>query len=84
MMVRMVRRITGLRDGIPWPAVGGLIDLPDWEAEAVVGNGDARHAQLTGPSDLHGDAGGVAVTPAGETVVSPAGEPPKPHRRKAS
>ena len=79
----MVRQITGLRDGIPWPAAGGEIDLPDWEADALIGNGDARPVQAAGPSDVHGDPGGVAVTAAGEAVSSPAAEPPKPRRRKA-
>lgn len=67
----MLRQITGLRDGVAWPAVGGEIDLPDWEAEALVGNRDAVLAAAA--SDDGGDAGGVVAEPAGETVSSPAG-----------
>lgn len=83
MKVRMVRQITGLRDGLRWPAAGGEVDLPDWEAQALVGNGDAKPAVGGGSSDGHGDPGGVAVTAAGGTVSSPAADPPKQRRRKA-
>lgn len=32
MKVRLKTEVTGLRDGVPWPKVGGVIDLPDDEA----------------------------------------------------
>lgn len=81
MIVRMVRQITGLRDGLRWPAAGGEIDLPDWEAKALVGNGDAKSAVGGGPSDDHGDSGGVAVTPSGEASTSSEGSPQRTRTR---
>ena len=83
MKVRMVRQITGLRDGIPWPAAGGEIDLPDWEAEALIGNGDAKPVNAGGPSDDHGDPGGVAVMPSDEAVPSSEGTPQRTRKRKS-
>lgn len=41
----MKAHITGVRDGQPWPLAGGVIDLPDAEAEALVGAGLARPAE---------------------------------------
>lgn len=32
MIVRLVQEMSGLRDGVPWPARGELVDLPDEEA----------------------------------------------------
>lgn len=72
----MVRRIGGLRDGSPWPAIGDEIDLPDWEAENLISTGDVRLV----PSGVIDDAGGAVDQPAGERVSSPAGD--RPHRRR--
>jgi len=36
MKVRMVARITGLRNGVEWPAPGEEMDLPDNEAETML------------------------------------------------
>lgn len=38
MLVKMRREISGLRDGQPWPPVGGTIELPDDEAVGLVAN----------------------------------------------
>jgi len=40
--VEMVVLISGTRDGVDWPAVGGLIDVPAQEAAELVANGFAR------------------------------------------
>lgn len=76
--VRMARQITGLRDGVPWPGIGEEIDLPQWEAENLLSNGDCR---LVPSGDLD-DAGGAVDPPAGERVSSPAGNRPSRRRRK--
>ena len=38
MRVTMIGQISGSRDGVPWPPVGGQIDLPDTEAIALIDN----------------------------------------------
>ena len=42
MLVRMLERILGTRDGKPWPPRGGVIDLPDNEAMALFAHGYAQ------------------------------------------
>ncbi len=42
MLVKMRTEISGLRDGIPWPLVGGTIDLPRDEALAMLENGSVE------------------------------------------
>lgn len=41
MRVRMTKHITGYRNGVEWPEVGGVIDVPDHEARDLIGNGYA-------------------------------------------
>jgi hypothetical protein len=38
----MATNITGVRDDSEWPRIGGVIDLPDGEAEDLIRNGYAR------------------------------------------
>ncbi len=38
MLVKMRGPVSGLRDGRPWPPVGGTIELPDDEAATLVRN----------------------------------------------
>jgi hypothetical protein len=38
MLVTMIGEISGSRDGVPWPPVGGVVDLPDDEAIRLVEN----------------------------------------------
>jgi hypothetical protein len=35
-------QITGTRDGVRWPAPGGVVDLPDHEAARLCANGRAE------------------------------------------
>ena len=42
MLVRMIQRISGLRNGKPWPPVGGVIELPESEALALAAHGYAQ------------------------------------------
>ncbi len=41
MLVKMRAEVSGLRDGKPWPPIGGTIDLPDAEAVHMCANGSA-------------------------------------------
>ncbi|WP_060952398.1 DUF7302 family protein [Streptomyces hygroscopicus] len=45
MKVRMKATISGTRDGQPWPARGGVLDLPAEEAEHLIAAGLAEDAK---------------------------------------
>lgn len=40
--IKMLANISGTRDGVEWPALGGTIDLPTDEADALVAAGLGR------------------------------------------
>jgi hypothetical protein len=40
--VKMLMKISGERNGVEWPDVGGTIDVPKDEAESLVSNGYAE------------------------------------------
>lgn len=42
MKVQIIARISGLRNGVDWPAPGEYITLPDSEAKDMIGAGIAR------------------------------------------
>ena len=42
MQVKMLANISGTSDGVEWPELGGTIDLPADEAEALVAAGLGR------------------------------------------
>jgi len=82
VLVRMLVKIGGTRDGAEWPNVGGTIDLPEPEAASLVANRYARHAEevpVAGPADEQ-DAPDpdAADQPAGP----PADQAPPATRRK--
>ena len=39
MHVEMRARITGTRNGVDWPPVGGVVDLPEVEARDLIAGG---------------------------------------------
>jgi hypothetical protein len=41
MKVRLIYRLDGTRNGQPWPAIGGEIDLPASEAVNLISHGYA-------------------------------------------
>jgi hypothetical protein len=41
MKVRLIYRLDGTRNGQPWPAIGGEIDLPTSEAINLINHGYA-------------------------------------------
>lgn len=42
MLVKMRAEISGVRDGQPWPPVGGTVEIPDDEAMLMLRNGTAE------------------------------------------
>lgn len=71
MKVRMLVGITGTRDGVDWPPIGGVLDLPDGEAADYIAAGLCMKAEADAPE--------AATAPAPETATAP-----KPRARKAT
>lgn len=67
MLVRMRVHITGYRDGEPWPAVGGTIDVPDGEAADLVAN---QYAEPVGGNDAGSPAATIEATDDGPTPTA--------------
>lgn len=44
MKIKMIHEISGLVDGVPWPARGGVIDVNDDEARRLIDLGAAEVA----------------------------------------
>jgi hypothetical protein len=66
MRVRMLRHISGARNGVEWPPAGGEVDLPDHEAEGLVANGYAEPADEEAHDETPAeDTGGSAADPPG-------------------
>lgn len=61
MRVQMNTKIGGFRDGVEWPAAGGVIDVPAHEAADLIANGYAKieedtDGEQTDPADLKDQA----------------------------
>lgn len=94
MRVRLIQSLTGYRDGIAWPEAGQEIELPDWEAENLIGVGYAT-AVAGGDVETPEDGGEIVDTSGGDVdeagsepgAAAPAGSDPAPEpkrtRRKA-
>lgn len=91
MKVRMRKHIGGYRDGVEWPEVGDVIDVPDDEAAHLIAAGYADeheepHAdESAAPADpdpaTHGGSGAPEPAdpdPTGDTGAAPAGHPVEP------
>lgn len=63
MRVKMLVPITGTRNGVDWPPIGGEVDLPEVEARHLVDGGLAVE---------------VAVAPAPEKAAAPKARAAKP------
>ena len=72
--VRMLRTLSGFRDGVEWPPVGGTLDVPDSEADDLERLGVAERVNVK--STIAPEAA-VAVEP--ETAAAP-----KPRRTRKS
>lgn len=57
MRVRMVQQVSGTRDGASWPAPGTEVDLPDFEARALISGGAAVGTEDQGRTVLVPPAG---------------------------
>jgi hypothetical protein len=69
----MRMKISGARNGAPWPAPGGVVDLPTAEAQKLVSAGMAVPARVE-----------TSAVPAAEVSAPPEPEtatPPAPKRR---
>ncbi len=42
MRVKMLHEISGTRDGVDWPPIGGEVDLPDEEGAELCAMGSAE------------------------------------------
>ncbi len=62
MEIVMRGRISGARDGVDWPDVGGSIDVPAAEAHDLVAMGLAAYADDDAPLE-------AAVAPKAETAA---------------
>lgn len=54
MIVTMIRKVSGTRDGVDWPEPGENIDVPDEEAASLIGNGLAKEAEPAEPATRKG------------------------------
>lgn len=76
MRVRIAHSITGYRDGVAWPEVGQEIELPDWEAENLIGVGYVT-AVAGDEIETPEDGASIAVALGGAAAAgSDAGDPP--------
>ena len=48
--VKMVQRVSGTRDGVAWPDVGGVLEVSAEEAEGLVAAGVAEAVESSKPS----------------------------------
>ena len=54
MIVTMIRKVSGTRDGADWPEPGETIDVPDEEAASLISNGLAKEAEPAEPAPRKG------------------------------
>lgn len=73
--VRIIRKISGFRDGVEWPDPGGLLTVSDAEADDLEAIGIAE--RVSAKSTITPES---AAAPAPETAAAPA---PKPRARKS-
>ena len=52
--VKMTVQISGTRDGVDWPKPGGVVEVPQSEADDLVTAGMAEHCDA--PCDPRGEA----------------------------
>ena len=83
MRVSMLTPISGTRNGVAWPPVGGVTNLPAEEAADMIANGYAEPAEPAGPATETADADPVGeVTDA--APAKPARKPRKAPAKKAT
>lgn len=97
MQVRMRKHITGTRNGVEWPPVGGVVEVPDHEAADLILAGHAEEAadaptttedgdgEATDAADASGakDSDGDTATEDGDGTEALKPPAPRPRARKA-
>jgi hypothetical protein len=78
MRVQMKVHMSGLRNGVEWPAVGDVVDLPDEEATVLVGQGSAELAEKSAKKSA---VEAATAPPADETATVSSKPGPKPGPR---
>jgi hypothetical protein len=73
--VRILRQLTGARDGVAWPAPGDTLDVPEAEADDLERIGIAERVSAKSTITAAPEA---ATAPKAETATTP-----KPRARKA-
>jgi hypothetical protein len=87
--ITMTAEISGLRDGNPWPARGGSIEVPDDEAEGLIANGLAKKYEKADKAQAPEVVGAstelleVTEPPVPETATTPAPARKAPAKRAA-
>lgn len=59
MKVKLKVNLSGTRNGAEWPAVGGVVDLPDAEAAQMLASGMASSVKDDQVKDATAPSGGV-------------------------
>lgn len=81
MRVQMATNIVGVRNESEWPRVGGVIDLPDGEADDLIRNGYARPvADDFVPAAVDAQGQPVVDDDGNHVPVSPTGDRLDPQR----
>ncbi|MGW1252536.1 hypothetical protein [Streptomyces sp. NPDC002535] len=79
MRVRMKATLSGTRDGQPWPERGGIVDLPDDEAQHLIRAGIAEeHGEDPDEADEPEDEPEKTPEPVEETEPEPVEETATP------
>lgn len=73
MQVRMIAQITGTRDGVEWPRVGGVLSCDEVEAASLIASGLAAAVPATAAPVIET----AAAAPAVETAAVKRGRPRK-------
>lgn len=79
MRVTLKSTITGSRDGVRWPAIGEVVDLPDDEARQLVDFGMAETVAEPTPAPVVAEV--ADEVPAGEVADAvPVKAAPRPRK----
>ncbi len=79
MRIQMIGSQTGMRDGVPAPKRGDVLDVPDAEAATLIAQGMAEAAPAPAAAPVEAETADAA--PEGEKAVA---APRKTRARKAT
>lgn len=69
MLVSMNAQISGTRDGVAWPAIGEVLEVPDAEGQSLVDNGYAVQVEAPKPVRVAAKAERAVPTAKPETAA---------------